>query len=323
MSISVRTYEGPDDFNRVSDLLVENYQADNRDGNWLQPAWEYMHCHPALDEASLGNIGIWQADGRVVGVAHYESRLGEAFFEVRTEYAHLKPWMLEYAEAHLYAESENGQRTLRVYVNDFDRAFEDWVKARGYQKDERRARPMSRLLLTQSPRKNRRLPDGFRIRSLAEANDLLKIQRVLWRGFNHPGDPPADEIEGHCKLQSGPHFRKDLTLVVEALNGDYASFCGMWYEPHNQIAYVEPMATDPAFRRIGLGAAALGEGIRRCGELGATVVFVGSDQAFYRTLGFETVYTSHCWARFSATNSQRNLGFDFTNRQNHQNGNSR
>jgi predicted N-acetyltransferase YhbS len=49
---------------------------------------------------------------------------------------------------------------------------------------------------------------------------------------------------------------------------------------------------------MGLGRAAVLEGIRRCGALGATVAYVGSDQPFYLSIGFEVLYTSECWVRF-------------------------
>jgi len=297
MSITFRQYNGLEDFDRIGDFLVENYQSGNQDGNWLQPTWEYMHTHPSLDETSLGKIGIWEDAGKIAAVAHYESQLGEAFFELHTSYAHLKSRLLEYAEGQLCGKTESGKRYLHAFVNDFDLAFEAEVKSRGYEKDERRARPMSQWPIAHPFRPVVSLPDGFQLKSLADDNDFLKIHRVLWRGFNHVGEPPTDGVEERKKMQSGPHFRKDLTLVVEAPHGEFASYCGMWYEAKNQIAYVEPVATDPAFRRIGLGKAAVLEGIRRCGELGARVAFVGSDQAFYQVLGFRTVFTSNCWAK--------------------------
>ncbi len=132
---------------------------------------------------------------------------------------------------------------------------------------------------------------------MADDNDLPKVHRALWRGFNHPGEPPADGIEWRVKMQSGPHFRKDLTIVTEAPNGDFASFAGLWFEPVNGFGYVEPVATDPDYRRMGLGTAAVLEGIRRCGELGATVAYVGTDKPFYLAMGFQKLYTSNCWYR--------------------------
>jgi hypothetical protein len=38
-------------------------------------------------------------------------------------------------------------------------------------------------------------------------------------------------------------------------------------------------------------------GIRRCGELGATVAFVGPERKFYRSMGFKKLYTQNCWSK--------------------------
>jgi len=84
---------------------------------------------------------------------------------------------------------------------------------------------------------------------------------------------------------------------VEAPNGEFVAFCGMFYEPNGRFAYVEPVASDPEYRRMGLGKAAVLEGIRRCGELGAVVAYVGSNLNFYLALGFGVIYTSECWVK--------------------------
>ena len=75
------------------------------------------------------------------------------------------------------------------------------------------------------------------------------------------------------------------------------SFSGIWYVPESRIAYIEPVATDPDYRRMGLGKAAVLECIRRCKELGATVAFVESEQQFYLDIGFELSFRRHMWSR--------------------------
>ncbi|NTU74690.1 MAG: hypothetical protein HGA86_01030, partial [Anaerolineaceae bacterium] len=50
----------------VDDFLLEHYRPGNQDGNWIEPAWEYMHGHPALDSSSLGKIRIWEDAGKIV-----------------------------------------------------------------------------------------------------------------------------------------------------------------------------------------------------------------------------------------------------------------
>ncbi|HEY46844.1 MAG TPA: GNAT family N-acetyltransferase [Anaerolineae bacterium] len=296
MGTEHRQYRSPDDFMLVGHFLISHFQPGNRDGNWLQPTWEYMHSLPYLDESSLDKIRIWEDSGEIVAVVHYESRLGEVFFQIHPKHTHLKQDMLDYAENHLYGETETGNRFVRAFVNDFDFELETLVKSRGYEMAEQYARPISEF---QIPQKFPPVepPEGFHIKSLADDNDLMKIHRVLWRGFDHSGEPPAEEIEGRKKMQSTPNFRKDLTIVVEAPSGDFVSFCGTWYESVNKIAYVEPVATDPDFRRMGLGKVAVLEGIRRCGALGAAVAFVGSDLDFYKSIGFTKRFDSKCWIK--------------------------
>jgi GNAT superfamily N-acetyltransferase len=141
------------------------------------------------------------------------------------------------------------------------------------------------------------LPRGFRLKSLADHNDLWKVHGVLWRGFNHEGEPPEGGIADRRFMQSAPNFREDLNIVVQAPDGRFASYCGMWYEPRHRIAYVEPVATDPDFRRMGLGKAAVMEGIRRCAHEGATVAYVGTALPLYLSIGFELMYTQSIWQR--------------------------
>jgi len=242
MAAELRTCAGPVDFPTISNFLFSLYQPDNRDGNWLQPMWEYAYTHPWFDEEAVPRIGIWEAKGTIVAVALYELRLGEAFFEIHPAYLHLKPYMLSYAEQNLTGITDQGKRYLKVYVNESDAPFEHVVRSRGYEKEPASHRPMSQFMIPDvfPPIL---VPDGFRLKSLADDNDLAKIHRALWRGFNHPGEPPTDGREGPKKMQAGPHFREDLTIVVEAPDGDFVAFGGLWFDPVNKIAYVEPVAT--------------------------------------------------------------------------------
>jgi ribosomal protein S18 acetylase RimI-like enzyme len=140
------------------------------------------------------------------------------------------------------------------------------------------------------------LPDGFRLQSLADENDLVRINRCLWRGFNHPGEPDAD-LSGRRRMQMAPYFRPDLTMTVVAPDGQYVAFAGTWVEPSCGYALVEPVATDPDYRRMGLGRAAVLEGLTRCAAEGATIGYVGSDQEFYKSIGFRGVNNEECWTR--------------------------
>ena len=304
MTIKFRNYTHPNDYNRIDEFLTMHHQPGNSDGNWLEPVWEYMHGHPYLDGSSLNRIGIWEDDGKIVAVTHYESQLGEAFFEFHANYRHLREEMLDFAESNLIGTSEmDGRKFLHAYINDNDPGFQSLAQTRGYSKDIERTRPMYRFDIP-SPFPVISLPDGFQLTSLADDCDWGKVNRVIWRGFNHEGEPPstAEDIESRRKMFDTPTARRDLKIAAVAPNGDFIAFCGMFFEPTHHFAYVEPVATDPAFRLMGLGKAAVLEGIRRCGDLGATVTYVGSDQEFYKALGFKKVFNSECWVKYFEDN---------------------
>lgn len=300
MNTNFRRYDHARDYARISDFLIAHYQPDNADGNWIEPAWEYMHFHPALDSAHMDRFGIWEVGGEVVAVVHYEWHMGEAFFESHPAHGYLRTEMLAYAEANLTGLSEkDGRKVLCAYVNDNDAEFLSLVQARGYASDVDEDRPLSRFAIP-DPFPQITLPEGFRLTSLAEACDWAKVQRVLWRGFDHGGQVPMNqaELDSRRRMFDTPRARRDLKIAVTAPNGDFAAFCGMFHEPTGRFAYVEPVATDPAYRRMGLGRAAVLEGIRRCGRLGAEVAYVGSAQAFYLALGFSKLYTTQCWVKY-------------------------
>lgn len=301
MSVQVRSYNRQKDFTLVGDFLIDIYRPGELPANWLQPRWEYMHylCLPLyeVDQLDLEKIGIFEDSGNIVGVVHFEDRLGDTYFETHPDYTHLKLEMLNYAENHLYAKLGNGRRYVRAFINDFDSEFESIAQSRGYKKDTDSPIYTSQFSIS-DPFPPIILPDGFCLKSLEDDNDLYKINRVLHRGFNHPGEPREEDIKFRKSIQSAPNFRKDLTIVVEAPHGDFVSFCGMWFVKPHKIAYVEPVATDPDYRFMGLGKAAVLEGIRRCGELGATVAFVGSGRAFYEAIGFKKMFAYYPWIRY-------------------------
>jgi ribosomal protein S18 acetylase RimI-like enzyme len=298
--ITERKYEGQNDYWAVSAFLKRHHREGNLDGNWLEPIWEYMHGHPMLDEPALDKIRIWEAGGEIVAVANYETSPGEAFFQFHPGYRHLREEMLDYAEQNLYGVSEeDGRRYLNAYVNDYDKEFQTLVQGRGYQKKEDWKRPLYRFDIT-DPFPEITLPEGYCLKSLADEPDWGKVHKVMWQGFNHGpvGEITDEDREERRKMFETVNARLDLKIVAAAPNGDFGAICGMFYDAENHYGYVEPVATDPEYRRMGLGKAAVLEGIRRCGALGATVAYVGSDQAFYQAIGFRKVFDEECWQKY-------------------------
>jgi GNAT superfamily N-acetyltransferase len=294
VQVLTKTYIHDRDYERVGRFLIDRYDPTGKHVNWLQPRWEYMHFHPYIRRMDLACIGLWEEDGEIVAAVHPEHSMGTAYFQVHPAHGNLKRDMLIHAEEHIAVVRED-RKSLGIYINDRDDDFAAMARGMGYEKTDQ-SEPMSHYAIS-SPPHEVPLPQGFRFNSLAVNNDLVKLNRLLFRGFNHGEESPDDGIEERRFMQSAPNYRKDINIVVEAPRGDFAAYCGMWYEPIRRVAYVEPVCTDPDYRRMGLGRAVVQEGIRRCGRKGAGVAYVGAAWSFYESVGFVQIYNRTYWKK--------------------------
>jgi len=291
MSINVRRYKMLSDFPRVSQFLRENFGKYYENGSMTQPHWEYIHTHPFFNYKLTHRFGIWEEDGQIVAVAVYEMNPGECYLNTKPGYKHLIPQMIEYAEKEL-SKSEQGIRTLEFWALDHEKEFIEALINKGYEKvweDLINIYPYTKGFAETI------LPEGYSMISLEDENDIQKIHTALWKGFDHD-DNPDDDLDCRLHMQSAPHFRKDLTIIIKSPDNCYACFCGMWLDGFNDFAYLEPLATVPEYRKKGLARAALMESMRRTSTFGASYC-IGGANSFYTKIGFTTICKDAKWKK--------------------------
>ena len=291
MSITKRRYKLLTDFTAVHSFLTDIYSLDTLNSYLLPQFFEYAHTHPIFHRELTHRFGLWEDSGKLVGIACYEMNKGESFLVTDCEHTSILPEMLVFAEKELSV-ANNNKYTLSVWVTDKETDKIALLSKNGYTKVH--TQPV-RIFSYNKPFLDVKLPSGYTIISLEDENDCKKINECLWKGFNH-GDNPDDDIDGCLLMQSGPNFRRDLTTLIKASNGDYACFAGMWFDETNKYAYLEPLATVPEHRRIGLATIALTEGMKKTKELGATYCFGGVPE-FYTAIGFETICRREMWKK--------------------------
>lgn len=283
-------YEG--DYRRLRDFLIRAQTTGYHFGRW-----DWMYTHGILDKESLNKIGIWEEDGQVVALAIHDCRLGQAYFPSLKGCEPPRREMLRYAQDAL--RSKEGK--FRAMIDDKDVDFQRVAAAEGYiatpETECDAALDIGLRDLSYA------LPEGFSITSMADRYDPRQYRRVLWKGFNHEakGEGPlvfdaAAEAEAEREMRR-PNVNLALKIAVVAPDGNFASYCGMWQDPGSPYALVEPVATDPAYRKLGLGRAAVLEAVRRTGELGAKTALVGSSQQFYYSIGFRPFGVTTAWKR--------------------------
>ncbi len=141
------------------------------------------------------------------------------------EYAHTHPFFNHKLTHRFGIWEDNGKHALTVWMTDKETDKIDLLSRNGYTRVH--TEPV-RIFSYHKPFPDDKLPDGYTIVSLEDENDYRKIHECLWKGFDH-GDNPDDDIDCRIQMQSGPNFRKDLTTVIKAPNGDYACFAGILY----------------------------------------------------------------------------------------------
>lgn len=295
MSIQFRNYTKQagitEDYHKVREFFVNLGYSE-----FTYARWDWMATHIYLDKSTIGKIGIWQDSEQIVGVATFDIQPGSAYCLTLPEYAFLKKEMLLYANDNLKKNVEFG-----IVISDLDSKFQDIAVHLGYVATNEKESESIFYLDRTPPACN--LPRGFHITALKETYDLYQYKRVLWKGFNHElnGEGEfkySEQIEQEANQEMmRPNVDLSLKIAVVAPNGNFVSYCGMWYDQKAGFAEIEPVATDPDYRKMGLGKALVLEGIRRVGKLGAKTALVGSSQQFYYSIGLRPFRTATIWRK--------------------------
>ena len=299
MSVTFRTYKNTtfygDDYNNVRNFLIELDSHNYHFGRW---DWMMMSLWAEYNDPSgLEKVGIWEENKKIVAIVTYDGALGSAFLLTLKGYENLKQEMLLYAIENM---GKDGLFRVLILEGDLELqniAFENSL----YPSQEKECEAIYPINLEKI---QYTLPDGFRMTSLKDEYDLYKYGQSMWKGFNHEMKEEGPfylfwekNSENYKKAWDRPNIDLGLKLFIVAPNGDFVSHCGMWFDKKSKSALVEPVATEPAYRKMGLGKAVVLEGIKRCGELGATRAFVGTWQQFYYNIGFRPYATSTWWKK--------------------------
>ena len=294
MPVTMRHYSGEKlytnpDYIKIRDFLISLNKNKLQSPNFPWGRWEWMIGHGCLNDKYLDRILIWEEDGSIVALATYESELGDGFLCVDERHAYLKPDMLKEARLSLHSDGK-----FRVMINDNDWSFQHNARTMGYIPPQDKEQIAA---IDINERLQYNLPEGFSIVSMADDWKWDQYHRCLWRGFNHSGEPDfsQESIGIRRRMLSGPTVYPYSVVCVVAPNGNYVSHCGTWYYPDETYALVEPVATDPDYRRLGLGKAAVLEAVIRCGKRGAKKALVGSSQQFYYSIGFSPINNETWW----------------------------
>jgi GNAT superfamily N-acetyltransferase len=318
MTASMRTYHPETDFIRVRDFLKATYAKFPFPCNWGIERWNYARYFVApmlgaygtedgTPEGSLKAIELWESlvriweddAGEIVGVTCIEHPdpthpgFGEIFIQRHPRHIDLLEEMLAFGEE-TYVHPERNRVYIWTYDDDAD--LVEVIGSRGFV---RREEPISHHLeyvIGDLPELE--LPDGFRLSSMAEENDIEKRREIFGRGFNHEDPKEWPSAFAYRELQRAPDYWRENDLFIVAPDGTYVACCIVWYDEATRVAHLEPLGTHPDYRRKGLATQIQFAALRRAKELGAThMPMTGGFEPFYQAIGFEERRVQRPWIK--------------------------
>ena len=261
-------------FYKVIDFL-KKHGAQGFNKNWHWARWEWLMGHPNLEMETLSKIGYIEINDVIEGLVTHDLRRGKAYILCNPAFSNYKNLMLDYAERYL---CDDGK--LTIYIDDSDEYLISYAKEKEYVKTDKGEYVLS--LDCTNGILSYQLERQFTVDDYTHNRDLNRYERVLWKGFNHEGNPP---LITEADINKMPHDNSDLAVFIVAENNEYAAHCGTWYLLGTKCAYVEPVVTIPEYRKKGLGKAVVYESVNRCIAMGAEQALVISNQLFITVLG--------------------------------------
>jgi mycothiol synthase len=295
MKLSMRPYRDDSDFWRIRAFLRQVFVLNDRRGwSWQADRFDYWRWHGAenMGHGPLEEkVALWEdTDGRIVAVLNSEDP-GHAHLQLHPDHGtpELQAAMVNVAEQKLVVPAADGRRRLVVWAHSSDAQRQEILAGRGYSRAARTEYQRWRTL--DAPLPEAPLPDGFLVRALRGVDEFPARSYLSWQAF-HPDQPDSDYKgwEWYANIQRAPLYRRQLDLVAVAPDGEFASFCTVWFDDVTRTGAFEPVGTAPAYQRRGLARAVIVEGLRRLRALGATLAFIGSSEEaahnLYASVGF-------------------------------------
>ena len=294
-----RDYASDADFFLARQFIIDSYARFGWMYNWGQERWDIQrYTLRTPDELAHGRvwaeyIRFWEADGRIVGIAHPEEG-GDLWLEVDPGFRHLEDEMIAWGERHRCPGRREDQ-PFSMYVLADDVFRQEVLEQRGWQRREvvahLRRNPMTGGL-PEGP-----TADGYTVRSIDLTTDEDSEGRasVSRASFGNQRTGEMMKI-----LAQAPSYRADLDLAAVAADGTFAAYATVWWDEVNRYIIFEPVGTHPEHRRLGLASAVMAEGLRRGAALGAERAYVGSgagrpSNVLYESLGFTEVWDYERW----------------------------
>lgn len=291
MVIKSRKYKMEDDLTLLLNFLRETYFETKVLYNLFPTRFENDNdIYPE-------GIRIWElfykeensSEGKVIGFIS-PARKNIYHIQINPKFHDILPEMVDWIVQHVKKINETIKEfeEILIIVLEGHSDLEKVLSLSGFIKNSSDGFLMIKTI--SNYRNNNVLPVGFSIRSLKGKKDYPLYALAIRDTFGH-GDWFNEEVVEKNTKKS--YYKQELDLIIEAPNGDIASFCTFRIDPISKLTELEPMGTVPKYRKLGLGKILLEEGFKRLKKYNPSLLFIAgaSDNPgankLYDSTGFE------------------------------------
>ncbi|MBN2796148.1 MAG: GNAT family N-acetyltransferase [Clostridia bacterium] len=284
----MKTYT-KENFWNVRDFLMDTYKGQKH--NWLidrlnftftisrimndTTEEKYIDCIKGFEEEDLEAIVLTEGENR-----------GEAFVAMNQLdlTSQMSNDILDYIEAHLM-KNEGERKFVQLRIQRTALHLKEEALKRGFKKIEWSEVTLSMPL---HEKFQIELSEDFQIveGTTCSYESLAKGHACAF-GYYDKEDFLKKSEEGLKALHKMPDYNGYYDIQILNKDKEVVAFSTLWVDTTNKICILEPVGTHYDYRRKGLAKAAIYEACNRAFEEGIEYVFVGSDQEFYKAIGFE------------------------------------
>lgn len=297
MTTTARAFHGPEDLAAIARLVGDAWIADRPHVPFTITTLEWLMANQPADTPWAERIQLWEDDAGLAAVAWYWP-VGNADGLVRADHQDGPVWDEVYAwQAAVAATIAGAPVALSRFAIDGPTAERARLERHGFRPTDLALSQFHHFL--DGPPPPARIPDGYRVRTLAGMDEIPARVEVHRAAFA----PSHMTVERYQRVVASPHYAMERDVVVEAPDGSLAAFTIAWLDPVARVGEFEPVGTHPDHRRRGLALAANRHALGLLYEAGARdiVVFSESDNAGSEALcaaaGFRRLATHRRWER--------------------------
>lgn len=289
----IRNYSSDADLNEMRALIVDSWRILGVHFEWTPGdlAWR-RYRYLELDPKNI--LLYYDAAGTLLAFTWFQPRTG---FDLAVHPRHR-------SRALYAALIDTFERTYPAHViwaQESSTLFEEVLAEKSYARTESTYLHHVRELDGALSR-DLSVPEGFELRAIRGPEEHAVRAAVHRRAFESTRVSDASYLNLMSSVDYDPAF--DI-VAVDTKTNTFAAFALGWLDAENRTGELEPVGTDPNYRRLGLGqitsAHAL-DALHRRGAKTGIIYSTGDGHAarsLYGSLGFRVVDHSRGWRRIS------------------------